>query len=69
MACGPLSCDNFASAWLGGYVVQWETQTVLTQLTQQPPPEVLAATQGGGDNDTQAEIWQVGVCVCGWESN
>lgn len=50
-------------------MVQWETQTVLTQLTQQPPPEVLAATQGGGDNDTHAEIWQVGVCVCGWESN
>lgn len=41
---------------------QYAARVTLTQLTQQPPPDVLAATQADGDGDAvQAEIWQVGV--------
>jgi hypothetical protein len=38
---------------------QYEAQSALTQLTQQPPPELTAATQAGGDEALQADIWQV----------
>ena len=40
---------------------QYEAQSALTQLTQQPPPELTAATQAGGDEALQADIWQVGL--------
>lgn len=40
--------------------LQWETGSVVTQLTQQPPVELLAATQAEGEDGTQAEIWEVG---------
>lgn len=40
---------------------QYGARATLTQLTQQPPPDVLAATQAeGGGEAMQAEIWQVG---------
>ena len=32
---------------------------MLTQLMQQPPAELLAATQAEGEDGTQAEIWEV----------
>jgi small-conductance mechanosensitive channel len=39
---------------------QWEMRAALTQLTQAPPPELLAGTQAGGEDGSQADIWQVG---------
>lgn len=45
---------------------QWGTEHALTQLTQQPPPELEAATQADGAEGQQAEILQAGgrrVCV------
>ncbi len=44
--------------------LQWQTSTALTQLTQAPPPELVAATQDeDGDESLQADIVQV--CIEG----
>ncbi|KAL4422537.1 hypothetical protein ABPG75_008734 [Micractinium tetrahymenae] len=43
---------------------EYTARATLTQLTQQPPPDVLAATQAEGGGDAmQAEIWQAAQAV------
>ncbi len=38
---------------------QWQARGALTQLTQQPPPELFACNQADDDDATQAELWKV----------
>ncbi|KAI3430279.1 hypothetical protein D9Q98_004875 [Chlorella vulgaris] len=37
---------------------QWQARGLLTQLTQQPPPELFACNQADDDDATQAELWK-----------
>ena len=48
--------------------LQWTTQQQVTQLTQQPPPEVTQALLGSADEAVEDDVFEVGVCVVvgGW---